>query len=222
MKISVIIPAFNEEKHIKACIKSAKNIEPFEIIVVDGSSTDKTKELAKEEGVFVIQSPKGRGIQMNIGASIANGDILLFLHADSVITNRVDIRDYIAMGYIGGFFRLRFNDSSISTKLVEFFANLRARMLSLPYGDQAIFIKNDLFKKIGGFKEYPFLEDIEFVRRLKKFGKLRYIQHNVIASSRRIQKGYPFSPILISMRNALIVLFFMLGVSPHTLLKFYR
>lgn len=222
-KISVIIPALNEEKSIKACIKSVKNIEPFEIIVADGGSTDRTKEIAKQEGAIVIQSQRGRGIQMNMGASIANGDILLFLHADSIITNKVNIKDYIASeDYIGGFFRLRFNDDSISTRLVEIFANLRARVFSLPYGDQAIFIRKDVFKKMGGFKEYPFLEDIELVRRLKKNGKLRHLPYDVIVSSRRIQKGYPFSPILISMKNVLIVLLFIFGVSPYTLLRFYR
>lgn len=223
MGISVIIPTFNEEKYIRACIKSAKSIEPLEIIVIDGGSTDKTKEIVEQEGVFFIQSPKGRGIQMNLGASIATGDILLFLHADSIITNKVNIKDYIASTeYIGGFFKLRFNDNSISTRLVEFFANLRAKMFSLPYGDQAIFVKSDIFRKIGGFKEYPFLEDIELVRRLKKTGKLRYIPHEVTVSPRRIQKGYPLSAIMVSMRNVLIVLFFILGVSPSTLLRFYR
>jgi rSAM/selenodomain-associated transferase 2 len=221
--VSVIIPALNEEKNIKACIKSIKGIEPLEIIVVDGGSTDNTKEIAEREGAIVIQSPKGRGIQMNMGASIANGDILLFLHADAIIPNKVDIRSYIASeDHIGGFFRLRFDDSSISTRLVEFFANLRARMFLLPYGDQAIFIRKDVFKKIGGFKEYPFLEDIELARQLKKIGKLRHLPYDVIVSSRRIQKGYPFSPILISIRNVLIVLLFISGISPYTLLRFYR
>lgn len=222
MRLSVIIPTLNEEKNIKACIESAKKLEPFEIIVVDGGSTDRTKEIAENEGAFVTQSTRGRGIQMNTGASIANGGILLFLHADSLITIRVDIKDYIAKGYIGGFFKLRFDDKSISTRLVEIFANLRAKLLCLPYGDQAIFIRKDIFQMLGGFKTYPFLEDIDLVIRLKKFGRLKYISHSVIASARRLKKGYFLSPIAVSLRNVIIVVLFIAGINPHKLIKLYR
>jgi len=250
-RISVIIPAFNEEKTIKTCIESAKRLSPLEIIVIDGGSSDRTCKIAQEAGAIVIQSPRGRGIQMNKGASLAKGDILLFLHADAIIANdtsflchpelvsgsqempkqsmkqvqdrvRHDIMKALTDKYIGGFFRLRFDDNSISTRLVEFFANLRARLLSLPYGDQAIFIKKDIFRKIGGFREYPFLEDIDLVMRARKLGKLKYIPYSVIASSRRIEKGFPFSPILVSLRNALIAFLFMLGVEPFRLVKLYK
>ncbi len=124
--------------------------------------------------------------------------------------------------YIGGFFRLKFDDNSLSTTLVEMFANVRARLLSLPYGDQAIFIKRDVFEKMGGFREYPFLEDIDMAIRIRKFGRLKYLPFHVIASSRRIKKGYPFSPILISFRNVLIALLFLLGLSPFSLIKIYK
>ncbi|MGB9716349.1 MAG: TIGR04283 family arsenosugar biosynthesis glycosyltransferase [Thermodesulfovibrionales bacterium] len=248
--ISIIIPTYNEEERIRCCIESVRKLNPFEIIVVDGGSTDRTREIAKDEGAIVIQSPKGRGIQMNKGASLAKGDILLFLHADTIIANETsflchtkiipgskeiqkqsvkqvqenvldEISD-ISDKYIGGFFRLRFDDDSLSTRLVEFFANLRARLLSLPYGDQAIFIRRDIFEKIGGFKEYLFLEDIDLVIRLRKLGKLKYIPYCVIASSRRIKKGFPFSPIIVSLRNALIALLFLLGVKPLSLVKIYK
>lgn len=105
---------------------------------------------------------------------------------------------------------------------MEIFANLRSRLFSLPYGDQAIFIKKDLFDKIGGFKEYPFLEDLEFVRRFRRFGKLKPLSHKVIVSARRLKKGYPFSPVFVSLRNVFIVLLFILGISPYRLLRFYR
>jgi rSAM/selenodomain-associated transferase 2 len=242
----VIIPAFNEEKNIKACIESTKRLNPLEIIVVDGGSTDRTKEIAKNEGAFVIQSPRGRGIQMNTGASSAKGEMLLFLHADSVLSYhsrangnlevvfeeildscwslpRTSIRGRNdKKNYVGGFFKLAFDDKSISTKLVEFFANLRARLFSLPYGDQALFIRRDVFEKLGGFKEYSFLEDIEFVRRLKKYGRLKYTPHSVIASARRLKKGYPLSPIVLSLRNVMIALLFIFGASPNKLIKLYK
>ena len=185
---------------------------------------------------------------MNTGASLAKGEILLFLHADTVIANEVSsfchpelVQDShrdsgskemlkrvqhdkteIFDKYIGGFFRLKFDDNSISTRLVEMFANVRARLLFLPYGDQAIFIKRDIFKKLGGFREYPFLEDIDLAMRIKKFGKLKYIPVKVIVSSRRLKKGYPLSPIFVSLRNVVIVLFFICGVSPYRLVRLYR
>lgn len=223
-RVSIIIPTFNEEKNIKACIESARKLNPLEIIVVDGGSTDMTKEIAKDMNARVVQSPKGRGIQMNRGASLAKGDIFLFLHADSrlPLVHYENIFGKVTQDYAGGFFRLRFDDGSLSTRLVEFFANIRARMFSLPYGDQAIFIKKTLFEKIGGFKEHPFLEDIDLVIRMKKFGKLKYIPLSVTVSARRLKKGYPLSPIVVSFRNIFIAILFLLGVSPHKLIHLYR
>lgn len=222
--ISIIIPALNEESNIKACIESAQRFNPLEIIVVDGGSTDRTKEIVINSGATVIQSQKGRGIQMNRGASLAKGDTLLFLHADSrlPLINDEDISKKVMHDYVGGFFRLRFDDSSFATRLVELFANIRARLFSLPYGDQAIFIRKDIFEKIGGFREYPFLEDIDMSIRLKRLGKLIYLPYSVKASSRSIQKGFLFSPIFVSLRNVLIALLFVLGVKPFQLIKLYK
>lgn len=244
--ISVIIPALNEEKHIRACIESAKKLDPVEIIVADGGSSDRTREVAEDAGAFVVQSPKGRGIQMNRGAAVAKGEMLFFLHADAIISNRVtslccseldllleetlkhlpDADQYnrtrIMDRCIGGFFRLKFDDDSLSIKLVEMFANVRARLLSMPYGDQAIFIKKYVFEKMGGYREYPFLEDIDMVIRIRKFGKLRYVPLKVVVSSRRLKKCYPLSPIFVSLRNVLIALLFLFGLRPSMLFKLYK
>lgn len=220
--ISIIIPTLNEEGYIEASIESAKRLNPLEIIVVDGGSTDKTRKIAEREGAIVIESKKGRGIQLNRGASVAKGDILLFLHADSIIQEGLDIKNYLSNGYAGGFFRLRFDEPSLSTRLVEFFANQRARLFSLPYGDQAIFIKREVFERIGGFKEYPFLEDLDFIKRLKRVCRLRCLPYDVIVSSRRLKKGYPLSPILVSLRNVLIALLFIAGINPYRLQRLYR
>jgi rSAM/selenodomain-associated transferase 2 len=240
-QLSVIIPTFNEERKIRACIESARRLNPLEIIVADGGSLDNTAKIAEWEGATVICSPKGRGVQMNKGVSLAKGEILLFVHADTIFSDEIFslFHPVVVSGfqeilkrvqhdkteifdkYIGGFFRLKFDDDSLSTRFVEFFANLRARLFSLPYGDQAIFMKKDMFDKIGGFKEYPFLEDIDMAIRIRKFGKLKYIPLKVIASSRRLKKGYPLSPIFVSLRNVFIALFFVLGVKPSKLIKLY-
>ncbi len=242
--ISVIIPSFNEERRIRACIESAQRINPLEVIVVDGGSTDRTCEIAQEAGAIVIRSSKGRGIQMNKGASFAKGKVLLFLHADTIMPEteisslchpelgsgsqgmlkqvQHDIMESLTDEYIGGFFRLKFDDNSLSTRLVEIFANLRARLFSLPYGDQAIFIKRDVFKKIGGFKEYPFLEDIDLVMRARKFGRLKYIPFKLSHHQEESKKVILFSPIFVSLRNVVIALLFMLGVGPSKLAKLYK
>ncbi len=221
--ISVIIPALNEGERIGDCIESAKKINPLEIIIADGGSADRTKEIAEDSGALVIQSRRGRGAQMNKGASLARGEILLFLHADTRMPEMsVPFDSAICKEYVGGFFKLKFDDGSLSTRLVEMFANFRARLLTLPYGDQAIFIKRDIFEKLGGFRDYPLLEDIDMAIRLRKFGKLKYIPFQVIASSRRLKKGYPFSPIFVSLRNVLIALLFLFGLSPFRLIKLYK
>jgi rSAM/selenodomain-associated transferase 2 len=204
-------------------LDSVKKLDPLEIIVVDGGSADRTKEIAEDSGALVIKSGQGRGVQMNAGAAIARGEILLFLHADVRMPEvKNSLASSLLNGCAGGFFRLKFDDDSISTRLVEAFANIRARLLSLPYGDQAIFIKRDIFERMGGFREYPFLEDIDFAIRIKKYGKLKYIPLKVVASARRLKKGFPFSPILVSFRNVFIALLFLFGLSPFRLIRLYK
>lgn len=218
----MIIPVINEEENISRCIRSAKKLNPIEIIVVDGGSTDKTIEIAKKEGGLIVKSPLGRGIQMMKGASMARGDVFLFLHADAIIPEGVDICDFISRGYIAGFFKLKFDVDSIAIRLVEFFANLRARIFSLPYGDQAIFVRRDVFEEIRGFKNYPFLEDIDLILRLRKKGRIVNLPFSVIVSSRRLRAGYFLSPIIVSLRNVVITLLFLMGISPFRLIKLYR
>ncbi len=222
MRLSVIIPCLNEEKRLLDCIKSAKRLNPFEVIVVDGGSTDRTVEIAEREGARVIKTSRGRGIQLQAGASAAGGEIFLFLHADSVIKEEIDLSKYIKDGYSGGFFRLKFDDPSLSFRLIEFFANLRSRLFKLPYGDQAIFVKREVFQKTGGFRPYPFLEDIDFVLRLRKMGKVIALKTPVIVSPRRLKRGFPLSSILLSLRNIMIVLMYLLGISPYKLARLYK
>ncbi len=225
MNLSVIIPVLNEEKLIKNSIESLRQLNPLEIIVADGGSTDETCYIAQSCGAKIVKSAKGRGMQLQAGAAEVKGEILFFIHADAHISEKlrpIHLETAINEGYTGGFLSLRFNEKSPSIFLVEFFANLRSRLFQLPYGDQAIFIKRDIFEKLGGFKKYPFLEDLDFVSRVKKIGKLKYLPFSVTVSARRLKKGYPFSPIVVSIRNVLIAILFKLGVSPHKLIRLYK
>ncbi|HIJ59286.1 MAG TPA: glycosyltransferase family 2 protein [Nitrospirae bacterium] len=225
MKLSVIIPTLNEAERIRDCIRSVKRLTPFEIIVVDGGSTDKTIEIAKDEGVTVVLSPRGRGIQLSRGSVYAKGDILMFVHADGILDDKVnfkDIHDAIRDENVGGFFKLRFDQKNFSIRLVETFANWRSLLFNLPYGDQAIFVTKTAYDAIDGFRQYPFLEDLDFILRLRKLGKLKRLNGCITVSSRRILKGYPLSPILVSQRNLLIAFLFMMGIKPAGLTWMYK
>lgn len=222
MRVSVVIPTLNEERHIRNCIESAQRISPFEIIVVDGGSEDRTKEIAASFGVKIVDSKKGRGTQLRLGAQIAKGDILLFLHSDVLLPKEMDISDlYLGESFVGGFFKLRYSKRRLSLRLVEFFANLRSRFFSLPYGDQAIFVRKEIYEKIGGIKEQIFLEDLDFVLRLRKLGKLKFVNRALSISARRLERGYFLSPIFHSLKNVVIANLYRLGVSETKLYKFY-
>lgn len=221
MKISVIIPTLNEEKNITRCINSVRTLLPHEVIVVDGGSKDKTLELATNLGVKVITGEKGRGKQLKKGAEEATGDILLFLHCDSLLPENLTQDDIFLDNCVGGFFKLSYDVKSVSLKFVELFANFRSRFFSLPYGDQCVFVDKVIYTKIGGFYEMDFLEDLNFILRLRKNGRLKRVDKPVMVSSRRLIKGYFLSPILHSLKNVFIVILYLAGFSEQRLKKIY-
>lgn len=222
-KLSVIIPALNEEACIATAISSAFAAGADEVIVVDGGSTDNTFSRAIASGASVIRSLRGRGVQLHAGTPAATGDVLLFMHADSVLpsVSKCEILEVLA-GSDAGYFRLCYDDGSWSVRLVAWAANLRSSLLSLPYGDQALFLRRSLYESLGGFRGYPFLEDLDFVRRLRRTGTLCRMSSCVTVSARRLLKPFPLAPILVSARNVAIALLFMLGASPERLIKLYR
>ncbi len=188
--ISVIIPTLNEERYIRRAIRSVK-CKDAEIIVVDGGSRDRTKEIAELEGAQVLESDKGRAIQQNTGAKIAKGEVLLFLHADTVLPEGYvnDIfATFMESGCFVGAFRFKTDMKTLFMRIIEFVANLRARYLGLPYGDQAIFMKKEFFRKIGGFPLISIAEDLYLMYRISKMGKVKIISKNALTSSRKWQK----------------------------------
>jgi rSAM/selenodomain-associated transferase 2 len=221
-KISIIIPVFNEAIIIQEVISRLLDRSTKEIIVVDGGSQDKTVELVKEMGVNVIISPQaGRALQMNLGAASATGEILLFLHADTQLPTgyQETIIEILSRSQtIAGAFELAIASPEKSLRFIERMVNWRSRFLSLPYGDQALFLKASIFETMGGFTDLPIMEDFEFVRRLKKKGKIAIATTKVITSSRRWQKLGVWKTTLI---NQLIILGYYLGISPKKLARFY-
>lgn len=221
--LSIIIPVLNEATIIQSILSRLQGNLAVEIIVVDGGSQDNTFELAKAAGVKVIISPqRGRANQMNAGAAIATGEILLFLHADTQLPpdylNLVKVTLDRAKA-IAGAFELAIDDGRKSLRLVEFMVKYRSRWLSLPYGDQAIFLRKNVFERVGGFADLPIMEDFEFVQRLKRQGKIAIAPAAVLTSSRRWQKLGVFKTTFI---NQLVIVGYYLGISPQRLRRFYN
>ncbi|AFY58001.1 glycosyl transferase [Rivularia sp. PCC 7116] len=221
-KISVIIPTLNESKNLKATLVSTQTSTNVEVIVVDGGSDDNTVDIAESLGVKVISGYKNRASQMNAGAKNAKGDILLFLHADTLLPANFDGMIRTAMqqpSTVAGAFALRINAANIGLRLVEWGVKWRSRLFKMPYGDQAIFITKDKFNYIGGFPELPIMEDFELIRQLQKTGNITLIPVSVITSPRRwLKKGI----LQTTLINQIVIIAYFLGVSPARIRRWYR
>jgi uncharacterized protein len=220
-RISVIIPALNEESQIMATLHFLQQSHPYEIIVADGGSTDRTPHLAKEAGARVVMSKRGRARQMNAGAAMANGQILLFLHVDTLPPP-----DWPALipealrrpRTAAGAFALRIAEAFPGKSLIEGTAGLRSRWLQLPYGDQGLFLTRSLFERVGGFADLPIMEDYEMVRRLRRFGKIVTLKNPAITSGRRWKH---LGAVRTTLINQMVLLGYHIGLNPHTLRQFY-
>jgi rSAM/selenodomain-associated transferase 2/rSAM/selenodomain-associated transferase 1 len=218
--LSIIIPTRNEESHIERTLSPLKPLPDVEIIVADGGSQDATVETARNMGVRVLETQSGRGRQMNAAAAQASGEVLLFLHADTVLPADFQrhVWEILAQGAIAGAFRLRLDDRGALLRLVEWGANLRSRFRQMPYGDQAIFLKAETFFELGGFQNWPLMEDYEFCRRLRRTGRIQIATVPVTTSARRWkQRGL----IRTTLFNQLTIAAYCLGVSPETLARWY-
>jgi rSAM/selenodomain-associated transferase 2 len=222
MHISVIIPTLNEEDCLSDLLDSLVTYKYFEIIVADGGSADKTRAIALAHKAKFISSAPGRGIQQNQGAKAASGDVFLFLHADSIVMSDLifSIEQALLLpGVAGGAFRLGINSDKRLFKLITAAANLRSRLLGLPFGDQGIFTKRELFYASGGFSNIPIMEDVDFIKRIKRRGKIHILNEVIYTSPRRWQKE---GAIYCTLRNWLIFLLYKMGVPAHTLHKWYK
>ena len=219
--ISVIIPVFNEELTIGAVLESVLRLEPDEILVVDGGSLDKTRELAASRGVKVISSERGRARQMNLGAESARGDVFLFLHADTRLPESalVDIRGAMQNCSIaGGRFDVSLDGEGWMLKIVGTMISLRSRLSGVATGDQAIFVRREVFNKLGGYPEIPLMEDVALSRALKRAGKVACLKSRVITSARRWKTEGVWRTIF---KMWVLKSLYLLGVSPFRLKRFY-
>lgn len=220
--ISIIIPVLNEAEIIQSILNELQHHAHVEIIVVDGGSQDNTVAVAIQTGVKVISVSQSRAAQMNAGANIAGGDILLFLHADTKLpSNFVElvVKTLEPANVVAGAFELAIDGSANSLRWIELLVKVRSRLFSLPYGDQAIFISKKDFINSGGFANLPIMEDFEFVKRIRKQGEIAIAPAAVTTSDRRWQKLGVWKTTLI---NQAIIAGYYLGISPTKLSNFYR
>jgi len=190
MKISVIIPAYNEESCLAHCIESVRSQNhPAEIIVTDGGSEDSTRTMARNLSVKVIEiGERNLGKQLNRAAAIAKGEILLFLHADSLLTSGIFEQIEASLNqkeYIGGAFRMKLTGKRGFYRFLEACGDLYCRLTKTYFGDRGIFIRTSAFKQLGGFEEFPIMTDVEFSRRMAGIGKTTFLPGPLITSSRK-------------------------------------
>jgi rSAM/selenodomain-associated transferase 2 len=218
--ISIIVPTLNEAAHVERWRQLPSST--CELIIVDGGSSDQTVALARDHGFRVETCPGGRGAQLNHGARVAGGRTLLFLHGDTRLPADFDrlIRQCLAdPAALAGAFRLAIDNAGLPLKFICFWANLRSRLISLPYGDQAIFIRRDDFLRLGGFPETPIMEDFIFIRNARRAGKIIILPQSVTTSARRWQR---LGTLRTTLVNQLVILGYYAGVSLQKLASLYR
>lgn len=219
--LSVIIPTLNEADSLGRTIEAVKSLDKnIEIIVVDGGSSDETISIAEKSGATILKSECGRGTQMHAGAKAANGDVLWFIHADSLPAPETvgQIKKALKNSETaGGNFTILFEGE---TGAAKFMTRLypKLRKIKLVYGDSGIFVRREIYRKIGGFKPFPLFEDLDFVNRLRHEGDFLNLPAAMTTSSRRFE-GRSF--VLMFSRWSFLQILYWLGISPHKLIKLY-
>lgn len=223
MRLAIVVPTLNEEGALRRNLPLAL-AQADEVVITDGGSTDGTLEVARSLGARAISGPPGRGGQLNRGAAATEADVLLFLHADTILPDSAGqaVRKAVAEGAPGGAFLLRFDGEGFVYRLGERVVNLRTKRAFLPLGDQAQFVTREAFRELGGFREWPILEDLDLSRRMReRWGRRRLavVEERVETSARRFAAHGPARTVA---KNWLIWMLFRLGVSPFKLAKLYR
>lgn len=219
--VAVIIPVLNEAECLPQLLMHTHEWGADEIIFVDGGSSDETPQILQSAGVKWICSKRGRAVQINAGAAQSKSNILLFLHVDtglssSHIENVKQVMDNT--GSVGGRFDVHLSGQQPAFRVVEFFMNWRSRLTRISTGDQAMFVRRDVFEKLGGFPDQPLMEDVEFSRQLKKEDDIACLRQRVITSSRRWEEHGIVRTVLLMWW---LRFRYWLGASPEVLKRYY-
>lgn len=236
MTITAVIPTLDEAATLPRTLSHTKTLGFDQIIIVDGGSQDGTQDLletlkhpapsvsssSRYPDIICLETNPGRARQMNAGAAATDSDVLLFLHADTLLP--VNSRKAIEAALdhpraIGGRFNVRFERDDGWAWVISRMMNLRSRWSGIATGDQAIFVRNTSFETVGGFTNIPLMEDIDFSRRLKSLGNMVALPDKVQTSFRRWEQCGPLKTILLMWTLRVL---FWLGVSPERLSHWYR
>lgn len=216
-RVSVIIPTLDEAAVIRLAIESAASGGAHEVIVVDGGSQDNTCELAEKSGARVMHCNPGRALQMNAGAAAASGDVLLFLHADTVLPRSAAelVRSTLSRpGTVAGAFDFAVPRTARHTRLISAVGRTRARVTQRPFGDQGLFLPAWVFRELGGFAALPTMEDYEMVNRLRRIGHIEILDEVAVSSARTWERR---GLVRVTLTNLAVIVGYRLGIAPERL-----
>ncbi len=227
MRLSVVIPTLDEAAELPATLAALRagaghEAGAVEVIVADGGSRDATVAVARRAGATVLEGPRGRGVQLAAGGRAAQGDAIVFCHADCRLPAGWPAAVRAALSadrrVVGGAFRLAIDSPRRALAVVAATANLRSRVTGHPYGDQAIFARADAYRAVGGFAPLPIMEDVDLCRRLWRVGRLVQLQLAVTVSARRWERE---GVLYATLRNWSLAALYYLGVEPAQLKRWY-
>jgi rSAM/selenodomain-associated transferase 2 len=219
--ISVVIPTFNEAQELPGCLAALRDQAAHQLIVADGGSTDGTAQLAVAGGAVLVPcDARQRAAQMNLGARRADGDVLVFLHADTRLPEGAlaAVEGAVAGGAVGGCFRLQLPGVSPVLRAMVPLGDWHTRATRTTFGDRAIFARRDAFEAVGGYPPQEIMEDVELGRRLKRIGRLEVLPLTVTASARHFRRQ---GGAWVAVKAAVCCGLYDLGVAPRSLARFY-
>ncbi len=220
--ISIVVPTLDEAASLAQTLIAARERGGGELIVADGESRDATRDVAARLADTVVLAPRGRAAQMNAGAAVARGDVLLFLHADTRLPGgfaEAVARALDDPSVVGGYFAVALDAPGWRYRLIGRLINVRSRLTGVATGDQANFVRRAVFQALGGFAPLPLMEDIDLMRRLKRHGRVAALGEHVVTSARRWERHGLWRTVLLMWTLRLA---YYVGVSPDTLARWYR
>ncbi len=220
LSIGIVVPVLNEAAILEGALERLRQVAGASaVVIVDGSSTDGSAHIARQLFPTEICPEANRGMQLNRGARCLKTDILLFLHADSQLPQGFDLQIRRALqdpAVVGGCFQLRFDAARPMLRFYSWCTRFSGRFFH--FGDQGLFVRREVFQQMDGFRPLPFLEDVDFLRRLRRLGRFAVLPVPVVTSARRFLH---YGVVRLQLRNILVVTLFEFGVSPHRLARFY-
>ena len=219
--VTIVIPVLFDAEAASALLAGLPASPDLEVVVVDGAADRELESIVARHGASILRrTAPGRGRQMNAGAAAATGEWLLFLHADSTLPPGWQAAiAALDDAVIGGWFRFALDDSAWQARVIERLTAWRVTHLRLPYGDQGLFVRRRIFTALGGFRELPLMEDVEFVRRLARAGRVVEVPLSLVTSARRWRREGWFRR---STKNLLLLGLYFVGVEPEKLARWYR